>query len=92
MTPEHEPCHWWTDPADGRRYFIPGCMGAAHGGKSACSCPAPARRRRVMRHHTLADDYAHLARTLQAVREERDALRRERKELRGRIRELENES
>lgn len=87
MHPDLEVCHYWTDPADGRRYFIPGCMGAANGGKSACTCPAPARRRKVMSHQPLLDDYANLCRTLEATRRERDELRKQNKNLRDRLRD-----
>lgn len=90
MQSEHDPCRWWTDPADGRRYFIPGCMGAAVGGKRSCTCPALPKRRAVLRHHPdPLDDYANAVRQWATAREENAVQRKEIRELKARIRELE---
>lgn len=88
MEAENQPCGYWVDPHDGRRYFIPGCYGRIHGGAAQCTCPAPARRRKVMKHVPLVDDYAALVRRLQTVMEEREGLRAKLREERAKHRAL----
>lgn len=88
MDPENKPCHWWTDPADGRRYFIPGCMGAAVYGKKGCTCPPVAKRRQVMRHHDPLADYAHVVRQWAEAKEKIRAQALELRELKRQVREL----
>lgn len=89
MESEHDPCKWWTDPQDGRRYFIPGCMGAAVGGKRECTCSPVAKRRLALKHHAdPLDDYANAVRQWAAAREENRLQRLKIRELEERIREL----
>lgn len=89
MEPETKACHWWTDPADGRRYFIPGCYGRMHGEPaSRCTCSPVAKRRRNMRHVGPIEDYANVVRAWAVEREQNARQRQEIRELKKRLRDL----